>query len=505
MKRSIRVVENTIWEMGYYIAVILLGFLAPRYIILYYGSEVNGLSTTITQILNIIMILQSGATTAAIYSLYKPIADDDLEQIEKNVAAAEQAFRKIAWIFLGLMFVAAVIYPFTINSELDSINIFIAFILMGIKSFVDLLYTAKFRIVFTAYQEKFYVSIATLIEQIVYYALVFISIFSHGHYLFIYLWFLLGCFVKILFLWVFFKKKHGMINTRQYRHEKLAIGGRTYALANEVAHSTVGSSVAIILSIMYGLQETSVYSVYSLVGQALSLITTAIYSAFAPSFGNLIAQGDKEHASHIYGIFQYIYMMMNIFMMMCMLFLITPFVRIYTVGVNDFDYVNMLLAILMVISSLFSAFRIPYNVLVSTMGYFKETWLQPVLSAVLSVSLSVGLGMINYSFIIIGPIVFYILNFSYQHWKLKKLVPWMIDNRRVASLLIISVGGLIISWLLIGCFTIPDTVIAFLIAAMLFTICAIAYLLLSSAVIMRDDLNNAMNYIRGLIANKAGK
>jgi hypothetical protein len=44
------VLRNTSWELAYEFTVILLGFLAPRYIILTYGSEVNGLQSTIMQI-----------------------------------------------------------------------------------------------------------------------------------------------------------------------------------------------------------------------------------------------------------------------------------------------------------------------------------------------------------------------------------------------------------------------------------------------------------------------
>lgn len=166
MSRTKTVIKNAIWELGYYLIVIALGFLAPRYIILIYGSEVNGLSSTITQTLNIILILQAGATTAAIFSLYKPIADNDIPKISKNLYSAEKFFRKISFIFGGIMLVAAVMTALFLKSELDAKFIFIAFVIMGMKSFLDLYFTAKFRIVFTAFQEKFVISIATLIDTI---------------------------------------------------------------------------------------------------------------------------------------------------------------------------------------------------------------------------------------------------------------------------------------------------------------------------------------------------
>lgn len=76
-----------------------IGLFAPRFIILTYGSDVNGLSSTITQILNIILLLQSGATTAAVYSLYKPIADHNWENISEKVTAANLYFKKCRMFF----------------------------------------------------------------------------------------------------------------------------------------------------------------------------------------------------------------------------------------------------------------------------------------------------------------------------------------------------------------------------------------------------------------------
>ena len=418
MSRTRTVIKNAIWELGYYLIVILLGFLAPRYIILIYGSEVNGLSSTITQTLNVILILQAGATTAAIFSLYKPIADNDLEEISKNIYSAERFFKRISFLFAGIMLVAAVITAIFIQSSLDKRFIFIAFVIMGFKSFLDLYFTSKFRIVFTAYQEKFVISIATLIEQIVYYALVFLSIFLRIHFIFIYVWLFAGCVVKVVYLEIKFNKKYRHLIPKYSGQEPGQIKGRKYALANEVAHSVVSSSIAIILSLLYGLQETSVYSVYALVSQALSLVSTALYSAFGPSFGNLVAAENKENAARVFSIFQYIYVMFNSVMFSCMIVLVALFAKIYTSGAADINYVNILLACTMGISSFFSAYRIPYNIIVSSCGFFKETWKQPVLCILVSFAVSVIGGKIDYSLILLGPAVFYLINFLYQHFRI---------------------------------------------------------------------------------------
>lgn len=498
MSRGKSVIKNTLWEMGYYLVVIIFGFLAPRYIILIYGSEVNGLSSTITQILNIILILQAGATTAAIYSLYKPIADNNLVEVCKNVAYAESFFKKISYTFFALMTIVAILAPFLINTKLSKLSVCIAFVIMGLKSFVDLYFTAKFRIVFTAYQEKFYISIATLIEQIIYYTLVFVTIFTQGHFLMMYVWFLLGCIVKVIYLEVIYKKRHPHIVTKKYKNENGKIGDRNYALANEVSHSIVNSSITIILSFMYSLEETSVYSVYALVSQALNLVATAIYSSFVPSFGNLMTEENRKSASRVFSIFQYIYIMLNTFLMMGMLFLVVPFVEIYTSGASDISYINYTLATMLALNGILSAYRIPYNVVVSSCGFFRETWLQPVISAVICIIISVILGKIDYAFVVMGNIIFYFINFVYQHIKLKRLVPWLI-HKKVFFYLLISFGGLILTDFLNAIINFPVEIQYWFIYAIIFSICAIVYLILSSMIFVKTDLFQSVKYVKGLI------
>ena len=58
--RKKRLVKNTIASLGYQISAIICGFILPRLIMTYYGSEVNGLVNSITQFLQVITFLELG-------------------------------------------------------------------------------------------------------------------------------------------------------------------------------------------------------------------------------------------------------------------------------------------------------------------------------------------------------------------------------------------------------------------------------------------------------------
>ena len=494
-----RVIKSLSWDLIYYLIVVLLGFLAPRYIILVYGSEVNGLSSTITQILNVMLLLQAGATTAAVYSLYRPLHNRDYLAVGEWLSASEKYFHKIAVIFLFLMLTGAVLTSVFIDSDLNKYSIFIAFVIMGLKSFLDLWYTSKFRIIFTSDQKRYLVSIATLIEQILYYCLVFLTIYFRLCFVWMYAWFLLGCVVKIVFLKWKYNLNYGDRIPRVNPEKHGIVPGQFYSLANEVSHDVVSISITVIMSFMYGLKEVSVYSIYSMVNQALFLISSSLYNSFSPSFGNLVASDNAQQINRVFKFFQYVFILFNTLLSICTLYLILPFVRLYTAGVTDTNYINVLLAVLLVVSGLISAYRIPYNILVSSFGLFKETWKQPVITAVVTIAISCGLGLINFSLILVGPILFYAVNFIYQYFIIKKILPNLDYSDTYKWVLVSAVGiGLAYSAMLL--FPISNlSVLSWISAAVVMFVASTIYLFGATCLFGRQYIQQIKTYSQQLL------
>lgn len=54
---------------------ILLGIMIPRLVIVNLGSESNGLLSSVNQMLIYLNLLESGVGTAALQSLYRPVAE----------------------------------------------------------------------------------------------------------------------------------------------------------------------------------------------------------------------------------------------------------------------------------------------------------------------------------------------------------------------------------------------------------------------------------------------
>ena len=98
--RSKRTFYNIFSSLLLKIVIIINGLIIPNIIIKNFGSNVNGLISSITQFLGYITLLEAGVGPVIKSLLYKPIAQNDLKQVSNILIASEKFFRHIALIFI---------------------------------------------------------------------------------------------------------------------------------------------------------------------------------------------------------------------------------------------------------------------------------------------------------------------------------------------------------------------------------------------------------------------
>ena len=86
--RTTRFVQNTVSTAAYQLTAMLMGFVTPRLMMKYYGSQVNGLIVSATEFLTYFRLVEAGLAAAAVVSLYRPMAKRDDAAISGIVSAA---------------------------------------------------------------------------------------------------------------------------------------------------------------------------------------------------------------------------------------------------------------------------------------------------------------------------------------------------------------------------------------------------------------------------------
>ena len=84
--RSKKALINSISSLLSQLVTIISGFVLPRLILSQFGSSYNGITSSITQFLNCVILLRAGVGGVTRAALYKPLADGDNNQIhEKSI------------------------------------------------------------------------------------------------------------------------------------------------------------------------------------------------------------------------------------------------------------------------------------------------------------------------------------------------------------------------------------------------------------------------------------
>ena len=143
----------------------LAGFITPRIMLKYYGSEINGLVSSINQFITYFNLVEAGLSSAAIYALYKPLAENDHKAINGVVTAAKKFYTQSGYIFVSLTIGLAVLYPWYVKSEaISPLNISLLVLILGVNGALEFFTLSKYRVLLSADQKTYVISLASIIH-----------------------------------------------------------------------------------------------------------------------------------------------------------------------------------------------------------------------------------------------------------------------------------------------------------------------------------------------------
>ena len=166
--RTGKFLKNSASTFLYQIILLLSGFITPRIMLSFYGSQINGLVSSVAQFVSYISLVQAGLSAATIYSLYKPLADNDRDEISSIVTAAKKFYYKSGYIFLALIIVLAIAYPFFVDipSGLGYSDILLLVFISGVSGAIDFFTLAKYQALLTADQKNYVISLSSAVYVI---------------------------------------------------------------------------------------------------------------------------------------------------------------------------------------------------------------------------------------------------------------------------------------------------------------------------------------------------
>lgn len=371
MSRTKSAIKNIIASGSNQLIMIICGLILPRLIINTYGSEVNGLVSTVKQILNYFSIVSLGLGAASSVALYKPLKERDFERVSSIMSATRVFFNKTGYIFSFLIAVTSFILPMIVNGDISKSTISLIVLICGIGTICEYIFIDKYKILLIADQKAFVQSnyqaqgflINTTLSVILIklnLSIVFIQIASTLTYI-----------IRLIMLKKYIKNNYPKININ-VEPDMGSINNRWEAFLFQISDLIIVYTPIILIALFCGFKEASIYSVYNMIFSSIATLVGVFSFGLTGGFGNVLAENNEEVTRKTYKGFDFIFRIITFTCYSCALILIIPFINIY---INTNDGVNYLvpqIAILFACSGLSKSIRTPSFTIVQAAGKFKE-------------------------------------------------------------------------------------------------------------------------------------
>lgn len=367
--------------------ILLLGLIVPRIIIVNYGSDANGVLSTITQIFTYMALLESGIGQAAKNLLYKPIKDKNTNEVSRIYCISQKYYKKITlFYFLGVM-ISSILVPFLLKSDLDFITISLICFFQGAAGALSFYFIQTQSIVLAVDGKSYINNTINLINQILSYIIKILMAIIGMNIAFIQFIYFIITILKVLFYKRYFKKHYGWLKKDIIVNDE-KLKDRNAFIITEIAWTIFSSTDMIILSIFIGAKLSSVYSVYNMIFVSINALINSIYLSINYVLGTTYHDDINKYKT-LHDIFNSVFMSIIVVLMICTYLLIIPFIKLYTNGINDINYIYESLPLLFCLVQILSWSRYVSGNLTCLAGYAKLTSYISLIEAITNIILSI--------------------------------------------------------------------------------------------------------------------
>lgn len=379
--------KNTAAAFLSQITVIICGLILPRLFLQYFGSEVNGLVNSITQFLGVISFLELGVGAVVQSSLYKPLAEKNSLQISKVVVSANIFFRRLAQILLVYVLFLMVVYPMISNQSFDYLYTTTLIAAISISSFAQYYFGIINSLLLNADQRGYIQYNAQIITLILNTIVCSIMIPLGSSVQMVKLTTSLIYLARPLALRIYVNKWYRIDWKIKYKEEP--IKQKWNGVAQHIAAIVLDGTDTIVLTVFSSLSNVSIYSVYYLVIKGIKSLFLSIANGGQALIGELWAKQELNELNHFFAKMEWIVHIGITYVFACTATLIVPFVRVYTSGVHDANYIQPGFAILLTLANAIHCLKIPYNTMVLAAGHYRQTQRNYISVAILNVVISI--------------------------------------------------------------------------------------------------------------------
>ncbi|MBR6633818.1 MAG: hypothetical protein IKL05_05905 [Clostridia bacterium] len=382
-----RIKNNLISSLIYQVVLISLSFLLPRLYLENFGSEVNGVLSTIKQIFTYMCLLEAGVGLATTQALYKRIGEKDYHGASAVLSATNAYYIKTGVIYSAIVLVIAVVYAYLIPTSINSHVLFVIVILNAIPSLFSYFVQAKYRILMEVDGRKYVINNSETLLQLASNVGKILVLLLTDSLVLIQLVYCVIALVQLTYLYFYAKSRYKWLDLKA-KPDFESISQKSSVLVHQLSGMVFNNTDVILISFLCDFKAVSIYAIYNIFFSQVQNFITSVVSSFTFALGQTF-HADREKFDRTFNAYETLYVMATFIIYTLMAVFLLPLIQIYTKGIDDAEYTNTLLVLLFVIMNLIANSKLPVNGVIEYSGDFQKTRSYAIWEMVINITVSV--------------------------------------------------------------------------------------------------------------------
>lgn len=371
----------------------LMAFVVRTVFIKCLNSDYLGVNGLFTNVLTILSFAELGIGTAIIFSMYKPVAENDKEKIKSYMNLYKKSYNIIG---ICVFAIGLLVIPFmdTIVKDAPNIkeSIVLIYILFLTNTATSYFFTYKKSIII-AHQQQ---SIINNIDSIFYiiksiFEILFLIITKNFIvYLIIQIG---GTILENFYLSHVANKMYPYLKDKKIKKLSKKESKDIFSNVKSLVIYKFGGVIMngtdnILISALINVSTVGIVSNYNLIITSVKSILSSALNGVTASVGNLNAIGKKEQKEKTYYDLTFVYYLVYSFCSIAFIILLNPFIKIW---LGDNYILNISISIALAVSFFIDGMRQTGFIYRTTLGLFQKAQSTPYIGAITNIVLSIVL------------------------------------------------------------------------------------------------------------------
>lgn len=465
--------------------MVAAAILVPRLVMVNISSEANGLLSSVNQMLVYLGLMEAGVGTVTIQALFQPVSEQNRDGICSILAATKKYYLRTGTMYMIGVVLFSVLYPILVDSELPLSTVILVILFSGSSGAVGFFFHSKFVLLLQAEGKNYILTSISTLAQISISIIKVVLLINGFDIVAVQGAYLLMMLAQSAAICIYTRRNYPWLNL-SVKPQEQAISQKYSALLHQMCGLIFNNTDSLLLTLTWGLRYVSVYSVFTMVFSQLGNLVTIWTTSYLFVLGQALQQKFEQFQKE-YRIFEMLSFLTTFVLGSVSAVMITPFIRLYTDGVTDVDYLNPWYPPLFMVVFLLTNLRAPAQTAITAAGHFKKTTPQAIAEAVINLLVSLILlpkfGIIG---VLIGTIVAlgYRVNemFFYSSKNIHKVKLSKTYGRILRNLVLFFLFSLLAKPVSAVC----DSIVMFIVCGFVCTVAALILFLGANALVERE-------------------